>query len=156
MHRRGGLDVAGLVDQVVGELDRTHAAGLEDIQTIQIALQEIAAFHGEYQGRVAAVDVLRLAGDAHAGRLECAKVLIDAGQALTRLRIPHLFQPFCRRMAPDHRQISDGRHHRGGHSTGRHGCQDAEIDRPDPIGPSGVSVHVDDHGHAESHSVVGE
>ena len=70
MHGRFRLDVAGFIDQIMGELDGAHAAFPQFVQPIQIAFQEIAAFHRQNQGRIGGGDFTRFTGDAHAGGLE--------------------------------------------------------------------------------------
>ena len=146
MHRRSGLDVAGLVDQIMRELDRTHAARLERVQPVEVALQEVAALDGEHQRRIPVADVRGLAGDTRAGGLEAAEILVHRGQALARLRVAHLLQPPVVRIAPDHRHIGDGGNHGGRDAAGGHGGKHRAIHRTATVRAAGMGVHVDDHG----------
>jgi hypothetical protein len=66
-------------------------------------------------------------------------------QALTRLRIAHLFQPPGQRIPPDHRQVGNRRDHGGRDTAGAHRGQNISIHRTSPVRPARVRMHVDNH-----------
>ena len=146
MHRRGGLDVAGLVDQVMRKLDRAHTAGLQRVQPVEVALQEIAALDGEHQGRIPLADVGRLARDSHARwPRRCPDIhprRPGTRQAPDRAPFPAAASSGRAGSSADRRWRKPRRPRRrpGPWWPGR------SIDRADAVGAAGMGMHVDDHG----------
>ena len=157
MHRRRGLDVAGLVDQVVGELDANARR----------APPERPAGPGRPPGSRSLPPPAPTPG---------RRSRMSSGSRAMRGRWPRSCQgslstqarhspgsgsrTFSSRFVFGLRRII-GRSAMAETTAaatppGAMVARTRAIDRAGPIGPAGMGVHVDDHGHPELQSVVGE